>query len=47
MTKSKSSGSYIVVLSIFTINLINDAQFLNATGVGLCVIVMISPITKM
>ena len=32
----------------FLIHLENDAQFFNATGVGLlCVVVMISPITKM
>ena len=48
MTKSKSSASSIVVLSIFVIHLVNGAQFLNATGVELlCAVVMISPRTKM
>ena len=34
MTKSKSSGSSIVVSPIFVIHLVNDAQFLNATCVA-------------
>ena len=31
MTKSKSSASSIIVSSIFVTNLVNGAQFLNAT----------------
>ena len=33
MTKSKSSASFIVAPSIFMINFVNGAQFLNATCV--------------
>ena len=45
MTKSKSSALSIVVPSIFVMHLMSDAQFLNATAVGLlCAEVMISPL---
>ena len=48
MTSSKSSGSSIVVPSIFVIHLVNDAQFLNATGAGLlCAVAMMLTLTKM
>ena len=48
MTKSKSSAPSTVLPSIFMIHLENGAQFLNAAAVGLlCVVVMISPCTKM
>ena len=47
MTKSKFSESSIVVPSIFVIHLVNDVQFLNATSVTLCSIIVISPLTKM
>ena len=47
MTKSKSLASSIVVPSIFAIQLVNGAQFLNATcNVG-AALVVISPVTKM
>ena len=46
--KSKSSALYIIVPSIFVIHLMNSAQILNATWVGiLCAVVTISPLTKM
>ena len=45
MTKSKSSASSVVVLSIFVIHLVNGAQSLNDTS-GAAVTV-ISPFTKM
>ena len=35
MTKSKSATSSFVVPSVFLIHLVNAAQFLNATRVGL------------
>ena len=42
MTTSKSSASSIVVPSIFVIHLMNGAQFVNATSVGiLCAVVTI------
>ena len=47
MTKSKSSASSIVVLSIFVIHLVNVAQFLNATCVTGAAVTVISPFTKM
>ena len=47
MTKSKFSASSIVVSSIFVINLINGAQFLNATCVAGAALTVISPLTKM
>ena len=37
----------IVVLSIFVIHLVNGAQFLNATCVACCPIIVISPVAKM
>ena len=48
MSKSKSSASSIPFPSIFLIHLINGAEFVNATGVGLLyAAVTISPLTKM
>ena len=41
MTKSKFSATSIVVSSIFVIHLVNGAQFLNATFVAWCPIVVI------
>ena len=46
MTKSRSSPSFIVVLSIFVIHLVNGAQFLIATCVAPVAVTVISPITK-
>ena len=46
MTKSKFSASSIVISSIFVIHLVNGAQFLNATCVTCCPIIVISPFTK-
>ena len=46
MIKSKSSTSSIVIPSLFVINLVNGAQFLNVTCVAVATIV-ISPLTKM
>ena len=42
MTKSKSSTSSIVVSSIFVINLMNRAQFLNNAGVAGAAVTVIS-----
>ena len=48
ITKCKSSSLSIVVPSNFMIHLVNGAQFLKTTGVGLlCTIVTISPLDKM
>ena len=48
MTKSKSLALSVVISSIFVIHLMNGAQFLNATGVGLlCCVVTISLLTKL
>ena len=47
MTKSKSSASPIVVPSIFVIHSINGAQFLNATCVTSCPIIVMLILTKM
>ena len=47
MTKSKSSASSIVVLSIPVIHLANSAQSLNAACVTGPATVVISPPTKM
>ena len=47
MTKSKSSGSSIVVSSLFVIHLINGSQFLNAACVVGAATTVISPLTKM
>ena len=47
MTKSKFLTSSSVVPSIFLIQLVNDAQFLNATGVWGAAMTVISPLTKM
>ena len=47
MTKSISSVSSIVVLSIFVINLVNGAQFLNTICVYGAAMKVISPVTKM
>ena len=46
MTKSKSSASSIVVLSIFKIHLINGAQFLNNTCVAGAAMTVILPFLK-
>ena len=47
MTKSKSSASSIVISSIFVIHLMNDAQFLNAIGIGLlCFVLTISRLSE-
>ena len=46
MAKSKSSVSAIVVSSIFVIQLLNDAQFLNATCVAGATWTVMSPLTK-
>ena len=45
MTKSKSSASCIVDPSIFVINLVNGAQFVNATCVAPAAMTVISPLT--
>ena len=47
MTKYKLSASFIVVLSIFVMHLVNSAQFVNATRVARCPIGVISPLTKL
>ena len=48
MAISKSSASFIIVPSIIVIHLVNGAQLLNTTGVGLlCAIVTILPFTTM
>ena len=47
MTKFKSSASSIVVPSIFSIHLVNGAQFLNATCICGAAMTVISPVTKM
>ena len=47
MTNSKSSGSSIVVLSIFVIHLVNSAQILNDTCVPGAGLTVLSPFTKM
>ena len=47
MTKSKSSASSTVVPSTFLIHLVNGAQFLNATCVAGCHIILILPLAKM
>ena len=46
MTKSKSSGSSMVVPSIFLIHLINSAQFLNATRAAMPSAIVILPFTN-
>ena len=45
MMKSKFSASSIVVSSTFVIHLVNGAQFLNATFLTRCPIMVISPVT--
>ena len=47
MTKSKSSSSSNVVLSIFVIHLVTGAQFLSATFVTAATVTLMSPLTKM
>ena len=47
MTKSKSSASSIIVPSDFVINLVNGAQFSNATCVAVAAVTVILPVTKM
>ena len=47
MIKSKSSTSSIVIPSLFVINLVNGAQFLNVTCVAGVATIVISPLTKM
>ena len=47
MTNFKSSGSYIVVLSIFAIHLVNSAHILNDTCVAGAGLTVTSPFTKM
>ena len=47
MTKSKPLASSTVLLSIFAIHLVNGVQFLNATWVKLCSIIVISPLAEM
>ena len=47
MTKSKSSASSVVVLSVFVIHLENGAQFLNDTCVAGAAVTVISPFSKM
>ena len=46
MTKSKSSGSSIVVSSIFVIHLVNSAQFSSAICTAGAVLTIILPLTK-
>ena len=47
MTKFKSSTSSTLFPSIWVIHFMNDAQLLNATGLGLlCTALTISPYTK-
>ena len=46
ITKSKSSASSIVVLSIFVIYLVNRAQYLNDIFVVGAAVTVISPLTK-
>ena len=48
MTKSKFSAPFITFPSIFVLQLVNGAQFLNATSVTrLPVAIVLSPFTKM
>ena len=47
MAKSKPLAPSTVLLSIFVIHLVNAVQFLNATWVKLCPIIVISPLTEM
>ena len=47
MNKSKSSALYFVVPSMFVINLVNGAQFLNTTCVAGAAVTVISPLAKM
>ena len=48
MTKSETSASPIVILSIFVIHLVKGAQFLNATWVApLRPKIVISPVARM
>ena len=47
MTKSKSSVSSTVILTIFVIHLVNGTQFLNATFVAGAAVTVISPLNKM
>ena len=47
MAKSKPSASSVVAPSIFVINLVNGAQFLNAACVAGAAVTVILPFTKM
>ena len=47
MTKSKSSGPFIAVLSVFMIHLMNGAKFSNSTYVARAAVTVISPFTNM
>ena len=46
MTKSKSSGPFIAVLSVFMIHLMNGAKFSNSTYVARAAVTVISPFTN-
>ena len=47
MTKSKSSASSIAVPTSFVIQLVNSAQFLNASWAAGLAATVISPFTRM
>ena len=46
MNKCKFSELTIIVLLIFVMHLMNGAQFLNATQVTVCVIIVKLPLTR-
>ena len=47
MTKSKSLALFVLLPSIFLMQVVNGAQYLNATQVTLSFIIVISLFTKM